>query len=142
MPCHGEENLGNLQGTVPVRVEMVPNTSHRDTRKHSSSKAGDAHCTPAENAVPTCHILGFEPPSGLRDELGFILGVTLEGRQETLSKRPIPLPLGSAYLHLGASPRPPLRLHPELRGFRVPAGGGQRCGALSFSPRPWSRAQT
>lgn len=49
MARYGKENLGIMQGTAPVRVEMVPNASHRDTSKHSSkhsSKVGDAYCTP------------------------------------------------------------------------------------------------
>lgn len=80
MPCYGEETLGNLQGTVPLRVPMVPNTSHGDTQQQS--RGCSLHtCHSTENAVPTCHILGFEPSAGLGDELGFILGVTLEGRQ-------------------------------------------------------------
>ena len=63
---------------------MVPVGFHRDPSKHLS-KVGAAHGTPASTprshtvicTVPTCHILSFKPPSNLRDELGFILGLIL-----------------------------------------------------------------
>ena len=121
MPCYREEHLGNVQGTVPVRVEMVPNPSQRRPQTLQQSWGRRMHtCLNTKNAVPTCHILGFEPPSGLRDELGFILGLTLEGRKQTLRQQ----------AHHPASPPlcPPapgtatssLRLR---RGFRVPGEG-------------------
>lgn len=101
----------NVQGIITVRVEMVPKASHRHLQTPLESWGRSLHtCLNIDNAVPTCHIFGFESPSGLRDELGFILGVILKGRHE-----------GTLRLHahhpasLQPSPPAPGRTAPELQ---------------------------
>lgn len=118
--------------------EMVPNTPHRHRQTLQQSWGCSLHtCLNTENAVPTCHILYFEPSSDLRDELGFILGVTLEGRQETLRQQAHhpASPLLSPPVPGGAPPPPP-RPRPELRGrFLGPRKGpaAVRCDQLLTS---------
>lgn len=124
MARYGKENLGIMQGTAPVRVEMVPNASHRHQQTLQQSWGRSLH---TEDMTPTCQILHFEPPSGLRDELGFILGLTLEGRQDTLRHQ----------AHHSASPRPsppaPGSAATGLRGgFGSEVGTGN--GAVRSAP--------
>lgn len=134
MACYVKENLGNVQGIITVRVEMVPKASQRHLQTPLEiGKLGTLMhtCLNSENAVPTCHVFGFESPSGLRNELGFILGVILKGRHEgTLrhhAHHPASLQPSPTHLHLGAEP-------PGFRGsFRVCRGGRQRRGCLLTS---------
>lgn len=91
-------------------------------------------CLNTKNTVPTCHILSFEPPSGFRDEFGFILGVTLKGRHEGTLRHQAQHP---------TSPQrsPPAPGHPAPGPQRRLLGLGGRAGSgtVGFSPLPCSR---
>lgn len=87
-PARLEHRAWNVMEKETLEVSLwgsrVPKASHRDALQTPLESWGlSLHtCLNTENAVPTCHIISFESPSGLRDELGFILGGILKRRHE------------------------------------------------------------
>lgn len=43
MACYVKENLGNVQGIITVRVEMVPKASQTPANTFENWKVGNAH---------------------------------------------------------------------------------------------------
>lgn len=98
-----EENCGNVQGTVIVRVEIVPNGSHRDTCKQSS-KVEDVHYTPS--LTPRTR---YPPVTYSASNLRRISQMSLalfwkEDKRRLDTKFTFQLFLSPAHTHLGAQP--------------------------------------
>lgn len=98
-----EENFGNVQGIVNVRVETVPNASHRDTHKQSS-KVEDVHCTPA--LTPRTR---YPPVTYSASNLRRVSEMSLalfwkEDKRGLDTKCTFLLSLSPAHLNLGAQP--------------------------------------